>query len=1152
MSQEHADRNLLFGILALQMDFITREQLVTAMQAWVFDKAKPLGQILIELMVLDADTNALLEALVKKHLAQHGNDPQKSLGAVTSIMSVQDELKKVVDPDVQASLGHVGVSRQEPADPYATRVTEVSAAGPASVRPASSNAASGTALRFRIIRPHARGGLGEVHVARDGELNREVALKQIQACHADDRESQARFLLEAEITGGLEHPGIVPVYGLGQYADGRPFYAMRFIRGDSLKEAIEHFFKADVPGRDPGERSLELRGLLGRFVDVCNAIGYAHSRGVLHRDLKPGNVMLGKYGETLVVDWGLAKPLDKPSPGGPVGPGEGSLMPSSASMASQTLMGSAMGTPQFMSPEQAAGRLDLLGPASDVYSLGATLYAILTGLPPIQDTDVRVVLKKVENGQITPPGKLKDHVPKPLDAICMKAMALAIGDRYVTPGALADDVEHWLADEPVSAWREPWRVRARRWLSRHRTLVTTAAAVVLVATVSLAVASALLAAANERERAAHAEAAHNYDIARRAVDGYVATVNKDELLHAPGMEPLRKSLLEDASKFYEQFVSENENKPGVKAGLGRALYYLAQITGDIGDEREAIKLHLRAKDVLAPLAAAKPPDPAAETDLARCWHHLGRLYRLSYQLDKSEAAYTEALALWKKLAKEDPAKDLYRAELARSQLGLGNVYQVNRLTKKAEEVYAAARDARQKLADDHPKEAEYQRDLAVSLSNLASVFIALGQKDDAKAAYGKAIDIQKALVAGDQRVSQYQNDEARSYLSRGTLELDAGYRKEAEGDFKKAETIWRGLTKTHPAVMLFQSNLAESLSARAKVYSLGKGKIDEAVELCKRAIAMQRKLADDHKDVPSYRGNLARGYSRLGDVYRADNVGRLATDAYLKAVDILEKLARGSGEVPQFEGDLARTLNSLGLLYAGQPDEKKKAEDAYSKAIKVWEKLVSARGQDLDFSVNLSTTEFNLGLLERSNPNGAIEWFTRAIDAFKDVGPTRRKDDDIRKALHNAHWQRAETLSQAGRHRDALNDWNQALEAAGAMSAPKRLRRTVALARAGEHAEAMAEAEALEPEAIRKNSGTAFYELGRVYAICSAEAARDVKLAANQRQPTAEKYAEHSVELLKKARAAKYFQLPAKLDRLRMDSDFDPIRQQVEYVKLFE
>jgi tetratricopeptide (TPR) repeat protein/tRNA A-37 threonylcarbamoyl transferase component Bud32 len=459
-----ADRNLLFGVLALQMDFIDRDALVQAMNAWVLDKHKPLGQILVAQHALAADEQAVLEALVQKHLQRHSNDPEKSLSAVASLGPLRHALELVADSDLHASLAHVPARGGE-ADPSLTCDFAVG-------MPTSSG------QRFRVLRPHARGGLGEVFVARDEELDREVALKEIQPEHADRAEHRSRFLLEAKVTGGLEHPGIVPVYGLGAYPDGRPFYAMRLIRGDSLKEAVERFHKADVPGRDVGERTLSLRGLLGRFVGVCNAIAYAHSRGVLHRDLKPANVMLGPYGETLVVDWGLAKAVGRAE--GISTAAEETLRPSSADGVTPTVLGQVVGTPAYMSPEQAAGRLDKMGPESDIYSLGATLYCLLTGRAPIEGSTAGEVLRQVQKGSFAPPRQVKPSVPAALEAICLKAMALQPEDRYSTARALADDIEHYLADEPVAAYREPWRVRSGRWVRRHKPAVAASAAVVVL------------------------------------------------------------------------------------------------------------------------------------------------------------------------------------------------------------------------------------------------------------------------------------------------------------------------------------------------------------------------------------------------------------------------------------------------------------------------------------------------------------------------------------------------------------------------------------------------------------------------------------------------------------------------------------------------
>jgi serine/threonine protein kinase len=427
--QARADRNLLYGILALQMDFINRDVLIRAMHTWVLEKTKSLGEILREQGALTEEVHALLETLVRKHLERHGQDVRESLAAVQPNAALAADLANLPDPQIQASV--MSMQSQAPGHP-------VPCLGASQAR----EQAVPVSLRYRILEPHRRGGLGEVFVAHDEELGRKVALKQIRDEYADHPDSRARFLLEAEITGGLEHPGIVPVYGLCAYPNGRPFYAMRFVHGESLREAIQGFHKAESSDRDPGERALALRGLLNNFVAACNAVAYAHNRGVIHRDLKPANIMLGPYGETLVVDWGLAKLLAAESA---ADAGQELLRPASASGSGPTQLGSGVGTPEYMAPEQTAGRSDPLGPHTDVYGLGAVLFEILTGRAP-HDRLSRT--PDPPRAQAVQPS-----TPAALDEIAARAMNAEPADRYESALGLAKAVQRWLAEEPVASYR---------------------------------------------------------------------------------------------------------------------------------------------------------------------------------------------------------------------------------------------------------------------------------------------------------------------------------------------------------------------------------------------------------------------------------------------------------------------------------------------------------------------------------------------------------------------------------------------------------------------------------------------------------------------------------------------------------------------------
>jgi serine/threonine protein kinase/tetratricopeptide (TPR) repeat protein len=835
---DDAPRDLLFGLLALQNGLVSRDQLVAAFGAWTGAPGRALADLLVEQGALDSDGRDLLLALADRHLKAHGGDPQRSLAALDVNRSTREGLAAAGGPAVEATLANVGSG---PTPDGADDRTSTYAVG----------TATSAGQRFRVLRPHARGGLGAVFVALDAELNREVALKQLLDRHADDPESRQRFLREAEITGGLEHPGIVPVYGLGTYGGGRPYYAMRFIKGDSLKDAVARFHLDESLRSDPGRRSLELRKLLRRFLDVCNAVEYAHSRGVLHRDIKPGNVIVGRHGETLVVDWGLAKVAGRADPDPSAD--EQTLRPPSASGSSETLPGQAIGTPAYMSPEQARGDLGALGPRSDVYSLGATLYSLLTGKTPFEGGDISDVLRRVQAGEFSPPRALVPSIDRALEVVCLKAMALKPEDRYGSPRALAEDVERWAADEPVSAWREPFRRRARRWARRNRTAVTVAAVALVAGVVGLSALAAVQSKANrdlkkandDKSNALKAETKAKKDTeealaqseeSRKRAEG-VLTFLKDDVLAAARPEgqagglgvavTVRKAVDAAEPKIAERFKDQTLVEADVRNTLGLTYVYLREVPLAINQLERALELR-RTK--LGP----DHPDTLASRN------NLGEAYRAAGRTADAIRLHEATLKLLEmKLGPDHPSTLSSRTNLALAYRAAGRTAEaiaLNEATLKLSEA---------KLGADHPG-------TLTSRNNLALAYSQAGRTADAIALHEGTLK---------QREAKLGPDHPGTLTSRNNLALaysQAGRTAEAialhEGTLKQREAK---LGPDHPGTLTSRNNLAAAYEQA--------GRTADAIRLHEGTLKQREaKLGPDHPDTLTSRNNLAVAYEKAG------------------------------------------------------------------------------------------------------------------------------------------------------------------------------------------------------------------------------------------------------------------------------------------------
>jgi tetratricopeptide (TPR) repeat protein len=631
------------------------------------------------------------------------------------------------------------------------------------------------AARYRLGQEMARGGMGVVYRATDMVLGREVAVKVLQDKYAPDSGTARRFANEARIMGQLQHPNIPAVHDLGVLPDGRPFLAMKLIKGNTLEDLLN---RRTDPAAERGR-------YVAAFEQVCQAVAYAHAHAVIHRDLKPANVMVGAFGEVQVMDWGLAKVLGA-RPGERTDPEETTTVGTAVlslrdSDDPYTRAGSVLGTPAFMPPEQAAGAVGLIDTRSDVFGLGAVLAVVLTGRPPfVSDTaeSARVKAARADVGECW--ARLEACGADPgLVTLCRRCLAARPEDRPADAGAVAQAVAalRAAADERARRAEEEAReakARAAEHRRRRQLLMGASAVVALVLLAGLGV------SLWQMRRALWAESAAN-------TNAQQAREERDAKAVALAAEQKAR---QDETKVREQAF-------GVLRSMTDDVVErkFAQSTVLTEDDRAFLRSVIARFDAFA---AIKGDDTESRAVRAEGRFLVGRMRVRLGELTEAEKDFDQALAIQKQLVADFPSRPEFRQELARSHNNRGGLFYTLDRLKEAEEDFDQALTMQKRLVADFRTRPEFRQELARSHNNRGGLLYTMRRLGEAEKAYDQALAIQKQLAADLPARPEFRQELAASYSNRGLLLSETGRPQQAEQDFDQALSMYRQLVADLP------------------------------------------------------------------------------------------------------------------------------------------------------------------------------------------------------------------------------------------------------------------------------------------------------------------------------------------------------------------
>jgi serine/threonine-protein kinase len=895
---------------------------------------------------------------------------------------------------------------------------------------------------YEILEKLGEGGMGVVYKARQQGLNRLVALKMIRGSAELSTEHLERFRTEAEAVARLEHPHIVHIYQVGEHHN-RPYFSLEYVAGGSLQARCD-----GTP--QPARQAAQLVQTLAR------AIQAAHERGIVHRDLKPANILLTPQGVPKITDFGLAKQLDTD--------------------AGQTKSGAILGTPSYMAPEQAQSNGSAIGPATDVYSLGALLYELLTGRPPFKAATVLETLDQVRHAQPVPPGKLRPGLPRDLETICLKCLHKEPQRRYVSAAALTDDLRRYLLDRPIRARPVGALERTARWAKRKPLVASLALALLLMGIGGLSAvlwqwrrAESNFALAQEHQAEAETQrdqARRDFRLANEAVDRFCTQVSLNRLLHEPHMEPLRKELLQSAVAFYEKFVEQHSSDPDLQLERGAAYRRLGDITGQIGKPQEAIAQCRQAIAILEPVPMTAESRYRRLVELSQAQNRLGFLLCQVQQRREGEAFLRRSLEMAEEVRREYPSEvaenwvsellqnlaslerengntaaaeqklleavkiqehlfhkhetdEDHRFGLAASLLNLGNFYGFGEDMAKAEGPHRRCLNVLLASANQ-PSDPNYQFALGGAHVNLCLVYHRTKRLAQAEQEARAGLAILQPLTAAHPAVMEYQKAVAMALLNFSVILSEMNHQKEALNEGGRAEELLTKLVQAHPEVGEYQHNLA-FLRRNLGAWHKDLGELEQTAAVWQKAQATWEGLIKSCPLVLDYQTSLADLLIQFSKVHNQRGQPELQRQATLRAIEILTKLSQQHPQEARCRYDLAEAQLALGCGAADR-GEWPLATEALNKAADLWTSTNAVHPATEAQRALHASCLFFLAKLDAVQERlaDAQTKLTTAVQEFERLLPTRGSDSELRSNLGFAYDLQGQLHSSAGRLPQAL------------------------------------------------------------------------------------------------------------------------------------